>query len=118
MKSMKTLFAILFVMLVSMQGCNAISNLTTISKDFSIDVTNDFVAAGTTTTLHQTDTLDLTKASSDFDKYKDNVSNLTVDSAWFTITEQPNPTTLVLTGGTYNVSALDLSGTTLFASIS
>jgi hypothetical protein len=113
----KALFSVslMLLALVSIQGCDAISSAT--SKDFTINIVRDLDAGGTSTTLAKTDTADLTQISSDFAQYKDHVTSLTVDSAWYQITQSPTPSDLILQNGTYSIAAPDGTQTTLFSTV-
>ncbi|GEM_PF-4081148 len=116
MKYTKYLLASALVVLLAGSGCNQLSQLT--SRNFTLDVRKTYLAAATSTSVTMTDTIDLTKESSDFAQYKGNITNLVVDSAWYEIMSQPTPSTLVINNATYTASAVDGSNPSLFASVS
>src|SRR5439155_17155152 len=120
MKKALSYSSLVLLAVLSVHGCKAISDATTVSKDFSIDIVRDLGAGGPNTTLSKTDTADLTQISSDFAQYKDNVTAMTVDSAWYEINPIPAPTPagLILKTGSYSVAAPDGTGITLLSSIS
>jgi hypothetical protein len=114
----KALFfsSLMLLALISIQGCDAISSAT--SKDFVLNVVLPLDAGGTSTTITKVDTADLAALSTDFSQYKDHVTALSVDSAWWEVTSAPTPSDLVLVNGKYSIQAADGSGTpTLFAEV-
>jgi len=114
----KALFfsSLMLLALFSIQGCDAISSAT--SKDFVLNVVLPLDAGGTSTTITKVDTADLAALSPDFAQYKDHVTSLSVDSAWWEVTSAPTPSDLVLVDGKYSIQAADGSGSpTLFAEV-
>src|SRR6186713_488338 len=71
---------------LSLWACVALISGCTVNKDFSFDIEKDLpVNQPTGTTFTTSVTVKGSDFSSDFDKYKDDISNVDVESATYTI---------------------------------
>ncbi len=83
----------------------------TIDKDFNFSLNQDFVISDyPTTTYSRSDTIDASKSSSDYNKYKADIKNIDIESATYAIISFNGPATQNVISGVLTVTTLD--GTT------
>ncbi len=91
----------------------------TIDKDFNFSLNQDFVISNyPTTTYSRSDTIDASKSSSDYNKYKADIKDIEIESATYTITSFAGPTTQNIVSGVLTVTTLDGTSSKVIASIS
>ncbi len=110
-KYMLVFFALIGLM-VSLSGCE-------VSKDFSFDITKEFVVSNYASTSYtRVDSVDARTSSSDFEKYKSDMESLDIASATYTITYFTGPASQEVTSGTLVVGELGGSATKTLATLS
>jgi hypothetical protein len=112
----KALFfsSLMLLALLSIQGCDAISSAT--SKDFPLMVTLPLDAGGPGgVMITKGDTVDLAALSDDFEKYKDHVNSLTIDSAWWEVESASSG--LILNDGKYSFADINNGSLTKFSEV-
>jgi hypothetical protein len=82
---------------MAISGCS-------VSKDFEFDLERDFTVVSANSAYSQTSDVDVTTLSSDFTTYKDDLENVEVVSATYTVTYFNGPATQNITSATLTVA--------------
>ncbi|GEM_PF-750332 len=90
-----------------------------VNKDFSFAIEKQFVVTGyNSLTYSSIDTVNARQSSSDFDKYKGDISSLDISSATYTITYFSGPSSQKITSGTLSVGDVNGSAPKVIATVS
>jgi hypothetical protein len=90
----------------------------TVNKDFSVSFDKEFVAANASTSYSKTDTLDVTKSSSDYAKYKSDIKTVEIQSATYTILSTSGSPTQKIVNATLTITNIGGTTTKTLATVS
>ena len=90
-----------------------------LDKDFTFSIEKDFVVNNySSTTYSRSDTVDASKSSSDYSKYKSDLKSLDIQSASYTITYFSGSAAQKIVTGTLNVGSLGSVPSKILATVS
>jgi len=102
MKRVTLLMAFILLALV-LTGC-------TLTKDFEFDIEREFDVTHPHSTYSTVEDVDATESSSDFEKYKEDLEDLELQAAYYTVTYNGNSSTQTVTHAVLSVD--EMGGTT------